>query len=118
MRFGEFLVAKNMLGEADIEQALETQRQTRKLIGMLAVECGFISRFDNIRVILCRHKNEQSYGEIAVAKGLLTREQVEDLLLLQNESQMPLGKILQAETSISRFDLVMALKEYVETCRD
>lgn len=114
MRFGEFLVSKNLVSEADIEHALETQRQTKKFLGTLAVEVGMISRLENIGIIMAQRQGEQSYGELARQQGLLTDEQVEELLQLQNDTSMPLGKILVAETSLRRFDLVMALKEYVE----
>ena len=115
MRLGEFLVSKNLVSEADIEHALETQRQTRKFLGALAVEVGMLSRLENIRIIMAQRAGDKSYGEVAREKGLLTGEQVEQLVQLQHDTSLPLGKVLVAETSLRRFDLVMALKEYVET---
>ncbi len=113
MRFGEFLIAKNLVGEADIAHALEIQRQTKKFLGALAVEYGMLSRLENIQIIMAQREGNRSYGEVARQKGLLTDAQVEKLVELQYETSLPLGKILVAETPLRRFDLVMALKEYV-----
>ncbi len=114
MRLGEFLVAKDLVTVADVEHALETQRQTKKFLGSLAVEVGLLSRLENIQIIMEQQKSGGSYGEVAQRQGLLTKQQIEELVDFQENTRLSLGKVLVAETSLSRFDLLMTLKEYVE----
>ncbi|MDA8165084.1 MAG: hypothetical protein M0017_08645 [Desulfobacteraceae bacterium] len=87
------------------------------LLGELAVECGYLTRLQNVQIVLAQRRGGGSYGRIATERGLLTPDQVEELAALQQETTMPLGKILVAETGMTRFQLIMALKEYVREHR-
>jgi len=113
MRLGEFLVSKHLVTEEEITKALEVQRHSKTMLGKLAVEHGMLGKLDNIHIILAQRNTGKSYGQLAKEKNLLREEQIRELLDLQEATRMPLGKVLVEETALSRYQLVMALREYV-----
>jgi len=117
MFFGEYLVSKKLLKKEEINYALESQRQTRYPMGKLAVEMGYISKLENIKILLEQKKTKNYYGEIAKSHGLLTEENIKGLMEAQKAKSLPLGKILVEQTSLSRFDLIMALKDFIRLAR-
>jgi len=112
MRFGEFLVSKKLVKEDEVSSALEAQRQSKPLIGALAVGMGYMTKMDNLKILMIQNKTEERYGDIAVEKKYLTREQVEELFRIRGSETTPLGKMLVRQGSISREKLILAFMEF------
>lgn len=112
MRFGEYLVLKKLVKEDEVTSALEAQRQSIPLIGSLAVSMGYMTKMDNLKILMIQNKTEERYGDIAVDKNYLTREQVEELFRIRGSETTPLGKMLVRQGSISREKLILAFMEY------
>ncbi len=114
MRFGEFLVSKNLLNEEDIRKALEIQRQTRVLLGKLAVDMGYISKIKNLQILMEQNKTKMSYGEIAIKKGFLTEDQIHELIQIQKTRAVLFGKILREHNFLTRKQLTKALLDFLK----
>jgi len=125
---GALLVAKGLLTENQLQWALSEQQRTGRLIGEILVESGTISAFTLARALTEQHGVElqaktepeaaapepavwRPLGKLLVEEGFLTRDQLQQALLRQQEShgRRKLGEILVAEGFLSGIDLARAL---------
>jgi len=81
--FVEFLIERDLVPAAVGRQLGEKSNFVREPIGMIAVAHGLIQA-NEIDVILDRQRAcNQRFGEIAVELGILSRQQVESLVKIQ-----------------------------------
>jgi hypothetical protein len=125
---GALLVAKDLLTENQLQWALSEQQRTGRLIGEILVESGTISAFTLARALTEQHGVElqktkplepqtpepavwRPLGKLLVEDGFLTRDQLQQALVRQQESRgrRKLGEILVAEGFLSGVDLARAL---------
>jgi hypothetical protein len=125
---GALLVAKGLLTENQLQWALAEQRRTGRLVGEILVESGTISAFALARMLTEQHGIEiqrprpepepeappaawRPLGKLLVEDGFLTKDQLRQALLRQQESRgrRKLGEILVAEGFLSGVDLARAL---------
>ena len=125
---GALLVAKGLLTENQLQWALAEQRRTGRLVGEILVESGTISAFALARMLTEQHGIEiqrpkpepepeaapaawRPLGKLLVEDGFLTKDQLKQALLRQQESRgrRKLGEILVAEGFLSGVDLARAL---------
>ena len=86
-RLGDFLVEKEFVSADHLLIALERQEKSRTPLGQLAIEVGMVSAKD-VLVILTEQRNSDNkakFGDIAVNKGILEREDIEKLFKIQEE---------------------------------
>jgi hypothetical protein len=113
-RLGDFLVEKEFVSADHLLIALERQEKSRTPLGQLAIEVGMVSAKD-VLVILTEQRNSENkakFGDIAVNKGILLREDIEKLFKIQEEKAELLGNILINIGAISPPKLLKALREY------
>ncbi|MDH5542611.1 MAG: hypothetical protein OEY64_06570 [Nitrospinota bacterium] len=115
MRFGEFLISKNLVTEQQVNEALDIQRHSKLPLGKIAVMHGFISKVDNLKLLLEQNRTNKRYGDLAIEHNLLTNEQINEILVAQQAEMIPMGKALIEIKAISRLDSIMALVEYANT---
>ncbi len=92
--FGEFLVDKKVITQGQLREALEMQKQTRKPLGLLGVDLGYLRAGQVVEVLREQRGTEEPFGRLAVARGFLTQDQLEELLDRQAESHLFLGEAL------------------------
>ncbi len=112
MRFGEFLRAKGVLTEADIEQILQDQMKTNVWVGTLAYLLGFISFEDVGRVLAAQRITGQRFCEAATTLGVLTEEHAERVLALQAAKRVRFGEIAVAIEKLTPAELRQLLDEF------
>ena len=115
MLFGEFLVARKLITEDALTNALEEQHQHNRPLGKFAKDLGFVSRRENILILLQHLKTGKRYGEVALEMGLMNQDQVKQALIVQQNSSLLLGKILVKNGVLTRKELIIALKEFVKS---
>jgi hypothetical protein len=113
MRFGDYLLNRNLATPEQISRALEFQRSSTRPLGKLARELGYINRKENVQVLLENIKSEKRYGDIAVEMGLLTRQQIDDLVEIQKRDSVMIGNILVEEEVLTKKQLLNALKNFI-----
>ena len=118
MHFGDFLISKKLVTPEQLTSALETQRDYHRPMGKFAQKLGYISRKDNVRVLLEHLKSKKRYGDIAVEMGFITREQIEEVLKTQGRDSVMLGKILVRNGVLTKHQLLHALKSYLPLMSD
>ena len=92
--FGKHLIARGLLTEQQLLQALEQQGSLRPSIGRLAFERGFLDLDQVVAVIDAQAKSELRFCALAVEMRFLTTPQREALLAAQAEARLPLGQVL------------------------
>jgi hypothetical protein len=111
---GDFLVEKEFVSADHLLIALERQKKSRTPLGQLAIEVGMVSAKE-VLVILTEQRNSENqskFGDIAVNKGILEREDIEKLFKIQEEKAELLGNILINIGAISPPKLLKALRAY------
>ena len=113
MRFGDYLVSRNLVTPEQLANALESQRSYTRPLGKLARELGYISRKHNVEVLLDSIKSGQRYGDIAVELGFLTRQQVDDLLEIQKRDSVMVGNLLVEDEVLTKHQLLESLRDFI-----
>jgi chorismate-pyruvate lyase len=113
MRFGDFLLARRLITEAALEQALALQRVYHRPIGKCAEDLGYITRRENVAILLKQLEIGKLYGEVAREMGMMNQDQIDLALQTQRKSILLLGKILVEKGALTRKEMVLALKEFV-----
>ncbi len=113
MKFGEFLVKKGLITRAELDIALNLT-QVKFIFGVLSVREKYLD-MDALADLLEEQKTmkpHQKIGQIAVSKGLMSKEQVEKILAIQRESGEFLGEILIDMGVIDSEELQKQLQAY------
>ncbi len=112
--FGEYLLYDGKIDEHDLENALNYQQEEHVVLGVLAVQEGFLSGQQLCRVLDFQRERGGLFGEIAVRLGLMNEYDVDALLKMQDETHIKIGEILVLFGAISREDMEYELKCFYE----
>ena len=113
MKFGEFLVKKGLITDAELDTA-SNLAEAKSYFGVLTVREKYLE-LDTLVDLLEEQKTIKPYkkiGQIAVSKGLMSEEQVEKILTIQRESGEFLGEILAYMGVIDSEELKKQLQAY------
>ncbi|HYA31594.1 MAG TPA: hypothetical protein VED67_02460, partial [Thermodesulfovibrionales bacterium] len=72
LRFGKFLCEKGLINEIDVLNARLSQKKKNSTIGELAIARGWLSEDDISRMLIIQEDTHQKFGEIAVREKMLT----------------------------------------------
>ena len=81
-------------------------------MGVFAQKIGYISRKDSVRILLEHIKTGKRYGDIAIEKGFMTKEQIREVLEAQSRDSVMLGRILVQNGALTKSQVLQALKIY------
>ncbi len=113
-RFGQFLVAQNIVPEAAINKALNKQKNTTKSIGKLAYEHEFMT-MEQVFMVLNKQKSDtRLFGEIARELGFITSMQIDLLLRKQKQSRPKLGETLVEQDALDQTTLTKQLDAFFD----
>lgn len=113
MHFGLYLNKKGTISAEQLVAALEAQLETLPKIGQLAIEEGIISPRDIFDVL--REQSEspnERFGEIAIDMGLMTRDDLMRLLMIQTDRKCPLDRIFVAQGVLSEQQAAAEMAEF------
>ena len=82
------------------------------LLGQLAVEEGYLSESQANTINREQRYSDKPFGAIGVQMGLLTTEQLDQLLELQNKRRVQVGEALTRLSFISEDRLVQELRRF------
>ena len=113
MHFGLYLKKKGIISAEQFVAALETQLATLPRIGQLALEEAIISPRDIFNVLHAqRRAPDVRFGELAIEMGLMTRNELMRLLMIQADRKRPLAEIVVAEGMLSEQLVAHELAEF------
>ena len=91
MHFGLYLKNKGIISADQLVAALEAQLETLPRIGQLALEEGIISPRDIFDVLRAQRESpDERFGDLAIEMGLMTRNELMRLLMIQADRKRPL----------------------------
>jgi hypothetical protein len=95
MHFGLYLKNKGIISAEQLVAALETQLNTLTPLGQLALEEGIIAPRDIFDVLRAQSQSPNvRFGDLAIEMGLMTRDNLMRLLMIQADRKRPLAEIL------------------------
>jgi type IV pilus assembly protein PilB len=110
-KLGELLVENGLLTEVQLIQALEAQKGTRKLLGVVIVEMGFTSK-EKLEAVLA-HQYGSILGEILIDKGYIDFNKLRAALDEQRGTLKTLGEVLIDKGYATEMDIMDGLaKQY------
>ena len=92
--FGKYLVNKGILTEEEYQGAIDKHLRVRVPIGTIAVAEGLLTQTQVEEVHRLQKQFDKLFGDIAVEKGYLTEEQVEGLLRKQGNPYLQFLEVL------------------------
>ncbi len=102
---GNYLVETNKITKEQLIQVLEKQDSVRVKLGLIAVAEGMMTLAQTEEVNRLQAIMDKRYGDIAVSKGYLTDDQVGKLLKMQGNSYMTFIQTLVDSGFISMNDM-------------
>lgn len=113
MHFGLYLKKKGIISAEQLVAALEVQLTTIPRIGQLALEEGIISPRDIFNVLQAqRHAPDVRFGDLAIEMGLMTRDELMRLLMIQADRKRPLADVFVAGGLLSEQLVSQQLAEF------
>jgi hypothetical protein len=127
MHFGLYLKNKGIISAEQLVTALETQLNTLTPIGQLALEEGIISPRDIFDILRAQSESPHiRFGDLAIEMGLMMRDDLMRLLMIQGDRKRPLDEILvrqgvltkeQSDSELAEFRQTMAKRRASGTTR-
>jgi hypothetical protein len=116
--FPEFLLTKGVVTPEDLLRCIDYRRWMLPFIGTLAVNRGFMDAAKVIIVVEECETKRRHFGEVALSKGYLTADQVEELLAEQAEAHQPLADCLSKLRILSRVQVEDLHAEFLDLVAD
>ncbi len=104
MRFGDYLIEKDLISQEELDVALKFQTEKSLRLGALAVEDGLLTEQQLSTIMDHQREVEDAglFGEIAINMKFLSKEQVSSLLEKQKEYDHIIGQILVLSGALSK----------------
>ncbi len=95
MRFAIYLMRRGVINSDQFARAVEAQLDEQAPLGQLAIEEGTLTVREVLKVLRVQSDlPHDRFGDTAVELGLLSQQQVNDLLMLQSARRRPMGELL------------------------
>lgn len=113
MHFGLYLKNKGVITAEQLVEAIEVQLNTLVPIGQLALEEGILSPRDIFTILRAQsHTPHIRFGELAIDLGLMGREELMRLLMIQADRKRPIADILVWQGVISERQAAVEMAAY------
>ena len=112
--FGRFLISRNVVNVEMVRKAINLQKSKAILIGELAIQEGILSIDQVFNILEKRLEEQKFFCQIAVELGYMTKTNANNLLKLQKKRLPPLGDILLKIKAIGHDELERELRFFKE----
>ncbi len=113
MHFGLYLKSKRVITAEQLVAAAEVQLSSLTRIGQLALEESLISPRDIFEILRAQNETpNQRFGELAIEMGLLTRDELMRLLMIQADRKRSIADILISQGVLTREQVAREMGEY------
>lgn len=113
MHFGLYLKKKGLVTAEQLVAALETQHDTLVPIGQLALEEGILSARDIFDVLQAQNEAPNiRFGDLAIEMGMMKRDDLMRLLLIQADRKRPIAEILVGHGVLAKQQIDNELAAY------
>jgi len=112
--FGQYLIERGEVSAEQVRAALNLMDAENRSIGELAVEGRFITEADADKVNAEQRHRDMPFGELAAEMGLLSEEQIDNLVQLQWRTRLRIGQALVRLKHLGKVRLEELLISYEE----
>ncbi len=112
--FGQYLIERGEVTAEQVRAALTLMDAENRSIGELAVEGRLISKADADKVNAEQRHRDMPFGELAAEMGLLSEEQIDNLVQLQWRTRLRIGQALVRLRHLGKVRLEELLISYEE----
>ena len=116
--FGRFLISRNVVNVEMVRKAIHLQKSKAILIGELAIQEGILSIDQVFNILEKRLEEQKFFCQIAVELGYMTKTNANNLLKLQKKRLPPLGDILLKIKAIGHDELERELRFFKEVYKN
>ena len=109
---GKFLLETGRIEKKVLDKLIKGQDNTRVKLGLIAVEEGMMTLDQTNEVNILQSAMDQRFGDIAVAKGYLTDDQVEYLIKKQGNPYLTFVQSLIDNEVVSMDELDKVIDEF------
>ncbi len=110
--FGNYLVEKNKISQAQFEGIMKQQQQTRVKLGLIAVSEKLLTKKQAEEINEIQRKMDRRFGDIAVEKGYLLTEEVTYLLNMQGNPYLQFVQVVTENNILALQEIDIYLEEY------
>ncbi|MDO5603041.1 MAG: chemotaxis protein CheX [Oscillospiraceae bacterium] len=110
--FGGFLLNHALLTANQLAEAMETAKNTRVKLGVLAINAGYLTAAQVDHCYEMQARMDKRMGDIAVELGYMTEAQVEELLRTQKSGYLILGQAIMDRGFLTNAQFEQALSDY------
>ena len=116
--FGRFLISRNVVNVEMVRKAINLQKGKAILIGELAIQEGILSIDQVFNILEKRLEEQKFFCQIAIELGYMTKTDANNLLKLQKKRLPPLGDILLKIKAIGHDELERELRFFKEVYKN
>lgn len=110
--FGNYLVEKNKISQAQFEDVMMQQQKTRVKLGLIAVAEKLLTTKQAEEINDIQRKMDRRFGDIAIEKGYLLAEEVTHLLNMQGNPYLQFVQVLTENNILTIQEIESYLEEY------
>jgi len=119
-KLGDYLLESDLITAEQLQQALESQTSSDKKLGDIIVDMGFLT-LGEMSMVLSRQMKDgyfpakSRFGDLLVESGIITEEQLEEALRLQEgkpgqkDKPEKIGKILETLAYVRKDEITEAI---------
>ena len=110
--FGRFLIDRGKITAEQLHSAVSVQNQANQPLGHRAIELGYMKNQDVQWINQLQRTRDRRFGELAVETGMLTENQLGELLIGQAQDWILLGEVLMEQGYLTQEELAHELNEF------
>lgn len=110
--FGQYLLEKKLITKKQLLDALNFQNTHNLKIGEMGIALGLITNEEVNRIHMEQRSNDIPFGQLAIRFGLLAQEDIDRIIEEQQNNRMSLGEILVNQRSLTADDMEKELQVF------
>ena len=110
--FGNYLVEKNKISQAQFKDVMMQQQKTRVKLGLIAVAEKLLTNKQAEEINDIQKKMDRRFGDIAIEKGYLLNEEVTYLLNMQGNPFLQFVQVVTENNILTMQEIEDYLEEY------
>lgn len=110
--FGQYLLERKVISPNQLLRAFDFQEQASPRFCEAAIALGLLTETEKDQLLTLQQQKTLRVGEVAVQMGLLSGVQVDMVLRYQKSSHLLLGEALVATNCMPRADLTVHLNDF------
>ena len=110
--FGDYLLERNIISQSQLEEVMKQQQTSRAKLGLIAVAEKLLTTKQAEELNELQKQKDSHFGDMAIEKGYLLKEEVNYLLNLQGNSYLKFVQTLTENNIMTMDQIESALENF------